>query len=40
MPRYQVTRNQVVTVIIHIESYLTILEAIEQELTNPDLILE
>ncbi len=40
MPRYQVTRNQIAATIIHIESYLTILGLIEQELTNPDIILE
>ena len=40
MPRYRVTRNRVAAAIIHIESYLTILGLIEQELTNPDITLE
>ena len=40
MPRYRVVKNQVVAAIIHIESYLTILGLIEQELTNPDITLE
>ncbi len=40
MPRYQVAENKVAIAIIHVESYLTILELIEWELTNPDLILE
>ncbi len=40
MPRYRVTRNWVAAAIIHIESYLTILGLIEQELANLDIILE
>ncbi len=40
MPRYRVVKNQVVAAIIHIESYLTILGLIEQELANPDITLE
>ena len=40
MPRYQVARNQVAAAIIHIESYLTILRLIEQELAKPDITLE
>ena len=40
MPRYRVVRNWVAAAIIHIESYLTILGLIEQELANPDITLE
>ena len=40
MPRYRVARNQIAIAIIHIESYLTILGLIEQELANPGIILE
>ena len=40
MPRYQVVRNRIVTAIIYIESYLTILELIEQELEDPNITLE
>ncbi len=40
MLRYRVIRNQIVTTIIHIESYLTILGLIEQELANSDITLE
>ena len=40
MPRYRVVRNWVAAAIIHIESYLTILELIEQKLANPDITLE
>ena len=40
MPRYRVTRNRVAAAIIHIESYLTILGLIEQELANPNITLE
>ena len=40
MPRYQVARNRVAAAIIHIESYLTILGLIEQELANPGITLE
>jgi len=40
MPRYRVVRNRVAAAIIHIESYLTILGLIEQELSNPNIILE
>ena len=40
MPRYRVTRNRVAAAIIHIESYLTILGLIEQELANLDITLE
>ncbi len=40
MPRYRVVRNRVAAAIIHIESYLTILGLIEQELANPDITLE
>ena len=40
MPRYRVVRNWVAATIIHIESYLTILGLIEQELANPDITLE
>ncbi len=40
MPRYRVVRNRVAAAIIHIESYLTILGLIEQELANPNITLE
>ena len=40
MPRYRVARNRIATAIIHIESYLTILGLIEQELANPNITLE
>ncbi len=40
MPRYRVVRNWIAAAIIHIESYLTILGLIEQELANPDITLE
>ncbi len=40
MPRYRVARNWVAAAIIYIESYLTILGLIEQELANPDITLE
>ena len=40
MPRYRVTRNRVAAAIIYIESYLTILGLIEQELANLDIMLE
>ncbi len=40
MPRYRVVRNWVAAAIIHIESYLTILGLIKQELANLDIILE
>ncbi len=40
MPRYRVVRNRVAAAIIHIESYLTILGLIEQELANSDITLE
>ena len=40
MPRYRVVRNRVTAAIIHIESYLTILGLIEQELANLDITLE
>ena len=40
MLRYRVVRNWVAGAIIHIESYLVILGLIEQELANPDIILE
>ena len=40
MLRYRVARNLVAAAIIHIESYLTILGLIEQELANPDITLE
>ncbi len=40
MLRYRVTRNRVAAAIIHIESYLTILGLIEQELAKPNIILE
>ena len=40
MPRYRVVRNRVAAAIIHIESYLTILGLIEQELANLDITLE
>ncbi len=40
MPRYRVIRNRVAAAIIHIESYLTILGLIEQELANSDITLE
>ena len=39
MPRYQVARNRVAAAITHIESYLTILGLIEQELANPGITL-
>ena len=40
MLRYRVVRNRVAAAIIHIESYLTILGLIKQELVNPDITLE
>ena len=40
MPRYRVVRNRIAVAIIYIESYLTILGLIEQELANPDITLE
>ena len=40
MQRYRVIRNRVAAAIVHIESYLTILGLIEQELANPDITLE
>ena len=40
MSRYQVAENKIVTAIIHVKSYLTILGLIKWELTNPDLTLQ
>ncbi len=40
MLRYRVAENRIAIAIIYIESYLTILGLIEQELANSDLILE
>jgi len=37
MPRYQVARNRLVTAVIHVNTYLTILGLIERELQCPDL---
>ncbi len=37
MPRYQVARNRLATVVIHVNTYLTILGLIERELQHPDL---
>jgi len=40
MLRYRVVRNRIAAAIIYIESYLKILGLIEQELANPNIILE
>ena len=37
MPRYQVAKNRLATVIIHINTYLMILGLIERELQRSDL---
>ncbi len=37
MPRYRVARNRLATAVIHVNTYLTILELIERELQRSDL---
>ena len=37
MPRYQVARNRLATVVIHVNTYLTILGLIERELQRLEL---
>ncbi len=37
MPRYRVARNRLATAVIHVNTYLMILELIEKELQRPDL---
>ncbi len=37
MPRYRVARDRLAIAVIHVNTYLTILELIERELQCPDL---